>query len=189
MSSPVRESLYTFGYLVCGAAGGWLNWRVMPVLSPRGFPLAPFLGVGIGGGLIYAGMRLRGFGYGLMMVVLLFFVQLALLPPLRVAAIIQAAMWALPVGLAFMLGGVVFRGLTKLRFGRFLFMAGLVGTGYALAAVLFQLRGHQGLNGQRLWWQFLLGGIMGGALGVLIEVLELIFPLEKYYPQRFRPAP
>ncbi|MEN9979866.1 MAG: hypothetical protein ABIK38_05935 [candidate division WOR-3 bacterium] len=183
MSSSLRESLYTFGYMLCGAVAGWLNWRLVPFGTRM--PVLPFLAVGIAGGLIYAGMRLRGFGFGLMMVVLLFFVQLALTPPLRLGSIVRAAMWAFPVGSSFLLSALLFKLLNRFKPLRFLFMALLVGLGYVLVAVLFRLRLHQPADFGGLKWQFLAGALLGGVLGVLLEMLEYVFPPERYHRSQF----
>ncbi|MGB9741904.1 MAG: hypothetical protein ACP5JB_05300 [candidate division WOR-3 bacterium] len=171
MSAGLRESLWTLGYLGCGAAAGWLNWRLLPG-APQ---LLPFLVVGFASGLIYAGIRLRGFGYGMMMVVLLFFLQLALMPPLRTETVVRAAIWAFPVGMSFLTAGAIFRWWQRVRFGKFLLMALLVGLGYLLVMILFRVRAQQGLIAHQLRSQFLLGAMQGGFLGLLIEGLEFIF--------------
>jgi hypothetical protein len=171
VSAGLRESLWTLGYLGCGAAAGWLNWRLLPFRAP----LLPLLVVGIAGGLIYAGIRLRGFGYGLMMVVLLFFLQLVLMPPLRTETVVRAAMWAFPVGMSFLAAGAVFRWWQRLRFGKFLLMALLVGAGYLLVGILFRLRAQQGLNAHQMTGQLVRGMLQGGFSGLLIEALEYIF--------------
>jgi|UniRef100_A0A7V3PUV8 hypothetical protein len=182
VSRNTEESLRTLGYIICGLVAGWLNWRVLPfrsyVLTPP--QLLPFLVVGVAGGLIYAGTRLRGFGYGMMMVGLLFFLQLALMPPLRPETVIRAGLWALPVGLSFLFAGVLFKLLVRWQFGKFLLMGMLVGIGYMLVLIFFRLRAQEPIFRQQLAGQFVLGAMLGGFLGILIEGVEFIFPLRRF---------
>lgn len=180
MNKSTRETLWTFGYITLGIVAGWLTWFLLP---GRKFgsvpPLLPFLILGFAGALIYAALRLRGVFYALMMVVLLFFLQLALTPPLRAESAIRAALWATPIGLSFLFAGVIFRALPRIPVGKFLLMALLVGTAHLVVVVLFRLRAGESPNRSLLIWQFLVGALIGAIFGILVEILEIVFRFRK----------
>ncbi len=177
MPRSSRESLWSLGYIVCGGLAGWLNWLILPGRLQHRLTVnfIPFLIIGVAGGLIYAGARQRGLGFSIMMVILLFFLQLALTPPLSLASVTRAAIWAFPIGGAFLIASYVFRMLNRLRLGKFVFMAILVGLGYVVTAAIFRMRAEREITRQLVLRQFLLGFKSGGLLGVLIELLELCF--------------
>ncbi len=179
MSKATRETLWTLIYIIAGIITGWLTWRIAGKILFRSSPkLLPFLILGFAGALIYASVRLRGLGYALIMVILFFFLQLALTPPLRTEAVIRAGIWAGPVGLSFIFSGYIFKSLSRLMLGKFILMAILVGLAQALVAAVFRIRANEAITRSLLLWQIVLGGILGGFLGLFIELFELI-PLTK----------
>ena len=93
MSRSTRETLLTIGYIAAGLAGAMLAGYLIAGAKFLHMPkqLVGFLTVGFSGGLIYSSVRLRGLGMAVMMVVLLYFVQLASSPPIRAASAIGAA--------------------------------------------------------------------------------------------------
>lgn len=153
------------------AAGYWVVGRVVLVNS-RVF-LAYAL-AGFSGALVYAAARLRGLGYCILMIVLMLFGQVALNPPLRTAAVVIAALWALPVGLAFTASGFVFRALRRVPLGKFLLMAFFVGIGYAIGMAAYLLRTGAEIQTAAVLKQLVSGLKVGGLVGIGIELVELL---------------
>ena len=104
MSKNTRETLFTVAYIVLGLAGallaGWLTARGRFFTTPR--PLIDFVVIGFFGSLAYAVIQMRGGGYAILLLVLMYLVQLAMAGPiraLRAGAFISAAL-ILPVSFA-----------------------------------------------------------------------------------------
>jgi hypothetical protein len=176
MTRNSQETLLTIGYIVMGLAGavlaGYLSAGNRFFHMPR--QLIGFLVVGFSGGLIYASVRLRGLGTALLMVALLYFVQLASAPPIRPASAVSAAVLALPVGTAFVISAYLFKTLARVPLGRFIVMALVVGLGYGLMIAIFLLRAQQPLVAGLIARQALLGAELGGAVGLGLELVDLI---------------
>ncbi len=179
MSRATKETLWTVAYIAAGLVAAWLT-RLLVFARVASRPsILPFIVLGVAGGLIYAALRLRGLGDAILMVVLLFFLQVALNPPVRAASAIRAVFWALPVGTAFIIAGYIFKTLTRIRFGKFILMALLIGLSHWLVVLLFQLRTPESLPGTIFFSQLIIGALFGALFGLLIETLELFFPHKK----------
>lgn len=176
MTKATRETLWTVAYIIAGLSASWLCRLLLAARRITNFPMLPLIILGLAGGLIYAAVRLRGLSYAIMMVVLLFFVQLALTPPLRTEAAIRAALWATPVGFSFLISGYLYKFLARLRIGKFLIMALIVGLAHLAVVLLFRLRTGQEFHRNLLSYQFSIGSLFGTLFGIIIEILELIFP-------------
>jgi len=176
MTKNSRETLLTFGYIIMGLAGavlaGCLSAGNRFFHPPRQF--VGFLVVGFSGGLIYASVRLRGLGMSLLLVVLLYFIQLASTPPIRPASAVGAAIFALPVGTAFVVSAYLFKALARVPLGRFIVMALVVGLGYGLMIAIFLLKAQQPLVTRLIARQLLLGAKLGGAVGLGLELVDLL---------------
>lgn len=186
MSRSTRETLWTLTYIAAGLTAAGLSWKLLSLRPVTGIPLLPFIILGVAGGLIYAAVRLRGIGYAIMMVILLFFLQLALTPPLRVEAAIRAAFWAGPVGASFVLAGYSFKVLNRIPIGKFLLMALLTGAGHLVVVLLFRMHTEAGLPTRLLLRQFLVGTLFGAILGIIIELIEIAFS-KRQHPTTFEP--
>jgi hypothetical protein len=176
MTKATRETLWTVAYIIAGLGASGLCRMFLAARRITNFPMLPLIILGLAGGLIYAAVQLRGLSYALMMVVLLFFVQLALTPPLRTVAAIRAALWATPVGLSFIIAGYLFKFLHRIRLGKFLIMALIVGLAHLTVVLLFRFHTGQEFHRNLLTYQFIIGALFGTLFGILIEIIELIFP-------------
>lgn len=176
MTKATRETFLTLLYLVFGIAGAAFAGHL--ILGKHLFRdpnvLLRFVIVGFSGSLIYAAARLRGGGFAVLMVVLFFFGQLALTPPLTANSAITAAIWTLPIGALFMVSAYLFRALRVVPVGRFLLMALLVGAGYGLATVIFYLKSHAPLAFAAVFRQAFAGFRVGGLVGLGMELVELV---------------
>ncbi|MEO0071364.1 MAG: hypothetical protein ABIK39_04700 [candidate division WOR-3 bacterium] len=180
MKKSTWETLWTMIYIVAGLTGGWLTWFFLPGRKMAQLPpkLLPFLILGLAGALIYAAVRLRGLGYAILMVILLFFLQMALTPPLRKEAAIRAGIWAAPFGVGFIATGYLFRLLRRVPLGKFILMGIMAGLAQAVAAAVFRIRAGETVSKVLLLWQVTIGGMLGIFLGILIEIFELL-PIRK----------
>lgn len=176
MKKATWETLWTTIYIVAGIAAGWLTWFFLPGRRIAHLPpkLLPFLIFGFAGALIYAAVRLRGLGYAIMMVILFFFLQMALTPPLRAEAAIRAGIWAVPIGVAFIVSGYLFRLLRQVPLGKFILMGILAGLAQVLVVAVFRIRAGETVYKALLFWQIVVGGMLGSFLGIIIEFFELI---------------
>lgn len=179
MSKSMRETGWTIAYLSAGIFAALAIWKLVSTRHITTIPLPPFIILGLAGGLIYAAVRLRGLTYAIMMVVLLFFLQLALTPPLRTETAIRAALWATPIGFSFLFSGYLFKYLARMPVGKFLLMAVIVGLAHLTVVLLFRIRTGQELPGGLLTYQFTVGALFGAAFGIIIELLELLFRPKK----------
>ncbi len=179
MTRATKETLWTLAYITTGLLSGVLTWLIISARSPHRLAILPFIVLGLAGGLIYAAVRLRGLGYSILMVILLFFLQLALNPPVRALSAIRAAFWAVPIGTAFLLSSYIFKYLTRIPLGKFLLMAVIIGTAHWLVVFLFQLRLVDSLPRTIFFSQLMVGALFGAMMGLIIEVLELLFPPQK----------
>lgn len=180
MKKSTWETLWTMIYIVAGLTAGWLTWFFLPGRKMAHLPpkLLPFLILGFAGALIYAAIRLRGLGYAIMMVILLFFLQMALTPPLRKEAAIRAGIWAAPFGVAFIASAYLFRLLRRIPVGKFILMGIMAGLAQAVAAAVFRIRAGETVSKVLFIWQVTIGGMLGIFLGTLIEIFELL-PIRK----------
>ncbi|MEO0079414.1 MAG: hypothetical protein ABIK44_01895, partial [candidate division WOR-3 bacterium] len=115
----------------------------------------------------------RSLGFALMMIILLFLSQVALRPPLRAASAINAAIRALPIGIAFCASAYIFKALKKVPFGKFLIMALLVGLGHGLVVVLSSIRFHQPVALRVVCAMGCEGLLLGGLMGAGFELIDL----------------
>lgn len=174
-----RETLLTLGYVILGLAGacaaGLLTFSTKFFNLPR--PMAPYIIVGLGGALIYASVRLRGAGYALLMLVLMYFAQLALVGPLRgpmlTHRLVSAAIFALPVGIALLVSAYIYKGLPRLRFGKFVVMAVVVAIGYVVMLVLWLARSHAPMHKGVFIAQAVMGLKVGAGIGLGLELVDL----------------
>ncbi|OYD14960.1 hypothetical protein CH330_06955 [candidate division WOR-3 bacterium JGI_Cruoil_03_51_56] len=177
MTKATRESVLTLLYIIFGLGGALLAGYVIlgsKLFQTTNRQLFGFLVIGFSGSLVYAAIRLKGFGYGLLMIILMFFGQLALNPPLCGSSAINAAIWALPVGLAFTASAYLFKSLNRIPFGKFLIMAFFIGLGYSIAVVFFKLRFHSPLEPHEILSFGLAGLKVGGFIGIGMEIVDLI---------------
>jgi len=176
MKKNTRETLLTVLYILLGIGGAILAgyWVVGRAVFSHGSIFVRFLVVGFSGSLVYAAARLRGLGYCIIMVVLMFFGQVALNPPLRADSAIVAALWALPVGIAFTASGFVFKSLERIPVGKLLLMALFVGLGYGIGMVAFLMRAHAPLNLAPVLRQTVAGLKVGGLMGLGMELVDLL---------------
>jgi hypothetical protein len=173
-----RETWQTVGYIIFGLAGtflaGYLIYHNRMLHTPQPFFL--LLSVGLSGTLIYAALRLRGYGYAILMVVLMYLGQLAILfrPPLRPGYFVSAAIFAVPVGAAFIVSSALYRRFERFRFGRFVLMGLIVGLAYLIMIMAFLIREHGPMRAGILWAQTLIGMKMGAGIGLGLELAELL---------------
>jgi lysylphosphatidylglycerol synthetase-like protein (DUF2156 family) len=190
VSKTTRETLFTIGYVAAGliavAAVGYLTFHKRFLHFPR--PMLPFIVVGLIGALIYASVQMRGAGFVILMIALLFLAQVAMTPPIRPNSLMYAALYALPVGFALMAAAYVQKSLTRFKFGRFLVMGLIVGTGYALMILLFLIKSHVEIRFGTVLNQAFLGAKLGAAMGLGFELIDLIGPRPKHEPDYDRPA-
>lgn len=190
MSKAARESLFTIAYLVVGLAAsiavGYFTFRQQFFQLPR--PMLPFLVIGATGALIYATVQMRGAGLAILMVVLLYLAQVAMTPPIRAATLAAGAIFAIPVGFAFLAGSYVQKALSRFRIGRFVVMGVIVAVGYGLMMVLFLIRTHLDLQVKLVFRQALVGLKLGAAMGFGFELVDLIGPRPKHQFDYDRPA-
>jgi hypothetical protein len=188
-----RETLLTIAYLVMGLGGtmlaGYLTYGSRFTHAPR--PLLLLFTVGLGGTLIYTALRLRGYGYAILMVVLMYLGQLALLfrPPLRPHYFVDAAFFAVPVGAAFIVSSALYRRFERLKFGRFVLMGLIVGFAYLIMIAAFLIREHGPLRVGILWAQTFIGMKMGAGIGLGLELVEFFSAPTKAQAEDLPPPP
>jgi len=192
VSKAARESLFTLAYVVIGLIAvivvGSLTFRGRFLHFPQ--PMLPFLMVGLTGAIIYATVQMRGAGLAILMVVLLFLTQVAMMPPRsRVASLGAAAIFAIPVGFALITGAYAQKALSsRLKVGRFVVMGVILAAGYALMMLLWLVRSHVDIQGRLLLRQALVGLELGAAMGFGFELVDLIGPRPRHEYNYDRPA-
>ena len=190
MSKTTRETLFTLGYVAAGliavAVVGYLTFHRRFLHYPR--PLLPFIIVGFVGALVYAAVQMRGAGFVILMIALLFMAQVAMTPPVRANSLAAAAIYALPVGFALMAAAYVQKSLSRIKFGRFLVMGLVVGAGYALMMLFFLIWSHVEVRLGTIGNQAFLGAKLGAAMGLGFELIDLIGPRPHREPDNARPA-
>jgi hypothetical protein len=191
VSRATRESLFTLAYVLVGliavVAVGSLTFRGRFFNFPR--PMLPFLIIGLAGALIYAMVQMRGAGLAILMVILLWLTQVAMVPPIRAASLGAAAIFAIPVGFALIAGAYVQKGLGgRLKLGRFVVMGLVVAAGYGLMMLLWLIRSHVDIQGKLILRQALVGLELGAAMGLGFELVDLIGPRPKHEFDYDRPA-
>jgi hypothetical protein len=179
VSKATRESLFTLAYVVVGLiasdAVGYSSFRHQFFHLPR--PMLPFVVVGLTGALIYAAVQMRGAGLAVLMIILLYLTQVAMVPPIRAASLTAAAIFAIPVGFALVAGAYVQKALgARLKIGRFVITGLIVGAGYGLMMLLFLIRSHFELQTRLVLSQALVGLKLGAAMGFGFELVDLIGP-------------
>jgi len=176
MTKNSRETLLTVLYILFGIGGAILAgyWVVGRPMFSHGSIFVRYLVVGFSGALVYAAARLRGLGYCIVMIVLMFLGQVALDPPLRAESAIIAALWALPVGIAFTAAGFVFRALERIPVGKLLIMALFVGLGYGIGMVAFLMKAHAPLHPAPVIRQATAGLKVGALMGFGMELVDLL---------------
>ncbi len=176
MKKNTRETLLTILYILLGIGAAVLAgyWVIGRPFFRHGSILVRFLVVGFSGSLVYAAARLRGLGYCVMMIVLMFLGQVALDPPLRAESAIIAALWALPVGIAFTASGFTFKSLERIPIGKFIIMALFVGLGYGIGMVAFLTKAHAALHLAPVLRQTVAGLKVGALMGLGMEIVDLV---------------
>jgi len=176
MSQNTRETILTVFYIAFGLAGAVLAgyWIVGKVVFGNGSILVRYIVVGLSGALVYAAARLKGLGYCILMIVLMFLGQVALTPPLSAGSALMAALWALPVGVAFTVAGFSFKSLSRVPVGKFLLMALLVGVGYGIGMVAYLWRVRAPIDAAPVLRQLVAGLKVGGLMGVGMELVDLL---------------
>lgn len=178
MNRYTRETLFALGYLLLGGAAaivvGYLTYKGRFFHIPR--PMLPLLAVSIAGSLIYATVQMRGIGMAMLMVVLLYLAQLSMLPPISLNAIVGAAIFTGPVGLSLVASAYALKALARIKFGKFILMALIVGLGYAVMIALFLLRSRAETPVGIIVNQGLLGAKLGAGLGIAFELVDLAGP-------------
>jgi hypothetical protein len=171
-----HDTILTVGYIIAGLAGALVAARL--TLGSNMFQAAKqlpvFFAVGLLAALIYASARLRGVGSVILMFVLLYLSQLAMNPPIRPASAINAAVFTVPVGLAFIAASYLLKALARVPFGRFVLMGLVVALGYAVMVILFLARARQGFVFHLVLRQAVVGAELGAAIGLGFELVDLI---------------
>jgi hypothetical protein len=189
VSKTTRETLFTIGYIAVGliaaAVVGYLTYHKRFLHFPR--PMLSFIIVGLIAALIYASVQMRGAGFVILMIVLLFLTQVAMTPPIRPNSLVYAALFALPVGFALMAAAYVQKSLTRFKFGRFLVMGLILGAGYALMMLLFLIMSHVDVRFGTIVNQAFLGAKLGAAMGLGFELIDLIGPRPQHQPDYDKP--
>jgi hypothetical protein len=192
VSKATRESLFTLAYVVVGliavVAVGGLTFRGRFFHFPQ--PMLPFLIVGLTGAIIYATVQMRGAGLAILMIVLLYLTQVAMMPPKsRLASLGAAAIFAIPVGFALIAGAYVQKALGgRFKIGRFVVMGLTVAAGYGLMILLWLVRSHVDIQWKLVLRQALVGLELGAAMGFGFELVDLIGPRPKHEYDYDRPA-
>jgi hypothetical protein len=198
VSKAGRDSLFTVAYVMVGLIAtfiiGYLAYghRFFQVTRPDGYPgqMPLFLIVGLIGALTYAAVQMRGTGLALLMIVLLYLLEVAMVPPKgRVAALGSMAILAIPVGFALLLGSYAQKALgRRFKFGRFVVMGAIVAVGYGLMMVLFLVRSHTDIQFSWVRAQALIGLELGLAMGLGFELVDLIGPRLEHRPGKSAPG-
>jgi hypothetical protein len=189
VSKTTRETLFTIGYIVVGliaaVAVGYLTFHQRFFHLPR--PMLPFVVIGLIGALIYSSVQMRGAGFAILMIVLLFLIQVAMTPPIRANSLRAAAIYSLPIGFALLAAAYVQKSLTRFRFGRFVAAGLVIGAGYALMMFLFLVTSHVEVRLGTIWNQTFLGAKLGAAMGLGFELIDLIGPRPQHQPDYDKP--
>ncbi len=181
MSKATRESLFTVAYVVVGLIAaiivGYLTLQKRLFHFP--LPMLPFLAVGLTGALVYALVQMRRAGLAILMILLLFLMQAAMVPPIRPASLAAAAMFAIPVGFALLGGAYAQKSLARLKVGRFIVMGIIVAAGYGVMMLLWLIRSHTDVRMDLVFRQALVGLELGAAMGLGFELVDLVGPRRK----------
>lgn len=176
VSNTTRAVLFTVGYVIAGlvasAAVGFLSIHGAFLHSLDS--ALSFLVLGLMGGLIYASVQMGSAWYAVLVIASWCLVRAALNGDLF--GIQGPAAYVLPVGFAFMVGTYVQKSLTRLKFGRFISMALIVGIGHALNMLALLLVGLGTTPLRLVWQQTFLGVELGAATGLGFELVDLIGP-------------
>jgi hypothetical protein len=184
-SRNTKETLFTLAYILLGVAGsvgaGLLTYGGRFLQFPR--PAVPFLLVGLAGALIYASAQLRGLGLTLLMAVLFYLSQLALLGSLRgpalAAKLVDAAILTGPVGTALVVSAYLSRALGRIKFGKFALTAVVVAVGYTVMVLLWLVKvrpeqASQSALTQAVLAQAFIGLKIGAGIGLGVELVDLL---------------
>jgi hypothetical protein len=185
-----RDSISTIAYVAVGIVAGIVVGCL--VFGKRFFhfprPMLPFFVVGLTGGLMYATVRLRRAGLAILMILLLYLTQVAMMPPIRASSLAAGAIFAIPVGFALLAGSYAQQALTRFKIGRFIVMGAIVAVGYGLMMVLFLVRSHTDIQFSWVRAQALIGLELGLAMGLGFELVDLIGPRLEHRPGKSAPG-
>jgi hypothetical protein len=191
VSKQTRESISTIAYVTVGLIAaivvGYVNFQRGFFRFPR--PMLPFLVVGLTGALMYATVQLRRAGLAILMIVLLYLTQVAMMPPIRASSLAAGAIFAIPVGFALLAGSYAQKALTRFKIGRFIVMGAIVAVGYGLMMLLFLVRSHTDIRMVWVRTQALVGLELGAAMGLGFELVDLLGPRLKHQLIRSAPGP
>jgi len=151
-------------------------WVIGPVVFKNFQALSRFLIVGFSGSLIYASIRFKGWGYAVILIVLMFLTQVALDPPIRTSKLITAAIWSLPAGLAFTAAAYWFRPLYKVPVGKFLLLAVLLAAAYGFSTIIYMVRIHAPVQFPPILRQLVAGLKTGALIGLAMELVDFLNP-------------
>ncbi len=185
MTRTASDTLLTTGYVVAGLAGALAAARLSlgsNMLQMRQFMSFPV--IGLLAALVYASVRLRGPGTVMLVLLLLYLTEVALNPPLRPSAVVGAAFFTIPVGLALVSSSYLFRVLHRVPIGRFIVMGAVVAAGYAGMVAVFLVFMRQKPAAFLVMDQAVIGAKVGAAVGLGFELVDLLARLF----QRNRPA-
>ncbi|HTW91306.1 MAG TPA: hypothetical protein VMH22_06310 [bacterium] len=176
MISTPRAVLLTAGYVIAGlVASTAVGYLGNPVEFFHSLDAAlPFLVLGLMGALIYASVQMGRAWYAVLVIVLWCLVRSALTGDLF--GFRGPAAYAVPIGLAFMVGTYAQKSLTRLKFGRFIGMALIVGFGHALYMLAIILVGSVTTPIHTVLEQTFLGLKLGAATGLGFELVDLLWP-------------
>lgn len=175
MRRATEETLLVLAWVaaaVLGAAAAGLL-TVGRVIWTHPYVLLSFAIVGVAGGLIHAAFRLDSPAYTITTVLLLALARWTLTPPLNAAGALNALIFALPVGGAFVLWEWINRRLGRVRLGKFVLLGLLLGAAHALVAFVLVHRLGQIFRGPVVLRQLLAGIKLGALVGFGIEIVDL----------------
>ncbi len=175
MAKNTRDKFQALGYVLAGLAGSLLAARL--VLGPRMLQTRQFLGfpvIGFVAALVYASVQLRGLGTVTIMLLLLYLSQVVQNPPIRPSSAVNAAVFAVPVGLALVGSSLLFKVLRRVPIGRFIIMGIILALGYGTMVALFLVFMRQRLATFLVLDQAIIGLKLGACLGLCFELVELV---------------
>jgi hypothetical protein len=174
-----RKPPFVIGYVGAGLIAvvvvGFLAYQGQCFYFPE--PMLSVLLLGLMGALIYVSVRIRKAGFAVLIMAASFLARVALTP--RSYSVAAAAVYTLIIGCALVAAAYVQQSLTGIGFGRFISMALILGTGYALMTLLFINMGSTQAGSGTVWSQTLLGAGMGAAMGLGFELVDHIGPRRK----------
>lgn len=181
-----REMMRTFAHIVFGLAGtvlaGFFIYHERTLYAPRPL-LFPLLLFGLGGTLIYTMFRFRCYAYAIMIIIFMGLGRIVLCPDDIIKSqlsgyFVSAAIYAIPIGTAFIISYVLYQRLERLKFGRCILMGIVIGIAYfirSMASLFLEHASRNGNTGSILWNQTFIGIIMGVGIGLGLEVAEIFF--------------